>query len=744
MSPQEIAVIFGDPCPDDRFSSIYSKAFVKFLRGPDVNGTARIISCRSSEVAETVICEIDVVLPQHPLADIQEKELVACRFPTGRCNSPDVSALRDSFPRLPHQNLQAEGKPKSLCLNATPWSESKHLWSPSSFLESIRMWLSRAAAGTLHSPGQPREPVLAIPDGFLLLPSSVDFKDLDKLHVVSDFETNPLVMWGEVANPDAKPKLGSFKLVCFEMPPREHGLIETIPANLLDLENLCNLAGFDLRHALSEKVKHIASAGRSETSEFSFNLLLLLRFPVTGSEDPGTTTQEDWAFVIGRALDVGVALGVIAETDGMVAPLIGQPQPSEDSIKSLVVTSIAPFRKLDEKQLLTSSGLSIPYPPVAVIGVGSLGSKCIETLARQGLSKAVLIDGDRLFPHNTARHALFGDSVGHPKTKALAHLLRLLHDSEPNPNTDGFVPICDHFKSPASEEITIAISGAEYILDFSASVDVSRTLSQQGSLPRCFSAFIAPGAETFFIHKEDSERKIRLDWLEAITLRAIVEDKRLRLAYTRNSGKIWYGGSCREVSTILPNQNVSLFAAVAAGVFTRHHNLAEAKCIGYSLDPETMALEGVEIEPTTPRVFKSNGWTIRFDSKIIDEMQAMRVAAFPNETGGVLLGVLDRERMSCCVLLASDSPLDSQTWPDAYVRGVDGLRGYVDDIVRLTAGQLQYIGEWHSHPEGCSNRPSNTDREALRILTDIMGREGLPAVSFIVGENTEPHISVGC
>src|SRR5690606_2784507 len=50
---------------------------------------------------------------------------------------------------------------------------------------------------------------------------------------------------------------------------------------------------------------------------------------------------------------------------------------------------------------------------VAIVGAGSIGSKMAETLARSGVSKFVLADGDVLLPDNLERHALYWSEVGH-------------------------------------------------------------------------------------------------------------------------------------------------------------------------------------------------------------------------------------------------------------------------------------------------------------------------------------------
>jgi hypothetical protein len=59
----------------------------------------------------------------------------------------------------------------------------------------------------------------------------------------------------------------------------------------------------------------------------------------------------------------------------------------------------------------------------------------------------------------------------------------------------------------------------------------------------------------------------------------------------------------------------------------------------------------------------------------------------------------------------------------------------IADASKRTAGIVQYIGEWHSHPKNCSATPSQYDISQLAYLSLNMADDGLPAVSLIVGEH---------
>jgi hypothetical protein len=251
-------------------------AFARFLEGPDVNGSARLTGLFHEGEADVIDFSIEVATPQYPLADIKAVEMIRAIFRAE--TEPAVLSLRSDFPRLPHQNLVPKGHSKWLCLNATPWSETKQRWSPSTFLEQIRDWLMKASMGQLHAPGQPREPLFVNPHSYLIVPHEADLSVEDGLTLSGDLENSPRMMWASYLAEKAKPQRGNFKLFSFRAPPREHGLIETLPKNLLDLHELCLAQGLDLLAELAAQLRKVAPAGNvSESSSLPSHRLSMLR-----------------------------------------------------------------------------------------------------------------------------------------------------------------------------------------------------------------------------------------------------------------------------------------------------------------------------------------------------------------------------------------------------------------------------------------------------------------------------------
>ena len=77
---------------------------------------------------------------------------------------------------------------------------------------------------------------------------------------------------------------------------------------------------------------------------------------------------------------------------------------------------------------------------------------------------------------------------------------------------------------------------------------------------------------------------------------------------------------------------------------------------------------------------------------------------------------------------------DSDEQPGSFVRGVSGVEELMDSVRRRTAGQVRYIGEWHSHPPRSSARPSAVDGQQIDWLAALMGMDSMPALMVIAAE----------
>ena len=91
---------------------------------------------KTADDSEILIAAFDVQIPQHPVHDIKETEVVAIICDRENLSFPLVLALRNGFPQgLPHTFTQPLGHPASLCVSELTYKEVKHLFNPFWFLE---------------------------------------------------------------------------------------------------------------------------------------------------------------------------------------------------------------------------------------------------------------------------------------------------------------------------------------------------------------------------------------------------------------------------------------------------------------------------------------------------------------------------------------------------------------------------------------------------------------------------------
>ena len=156
---------------------------------------------------------------------------------------------------------------------------------------------------------------------------------------------------------------------------------------------------------------------------------------------------------------------------------------------------------------------------------------------------------------------------------------------------------------------------------------------------------------------------------------------------------------------------------------------------GQQADAEKLKVQDIRVKTSKIHKQTMGDWTLIVDNYVIDRLAKLRISKLPTETGGVLIGAYDLGRRIVYVVDTIPSPPDSEEWPTLYIRGSAGLFEQVQKIGRLTDGQLEYVGEWHSHPDESDCLPSDDDLLVFSWLTKHMADAGLPALMAIVGQN---------
>lgn len=87
--------------------------------------------------------------------------------------------------------------------------------------------------------------------------------------------------------------------------------------------------------------------------------------------------------------------------------------------------------------------------------------------------------------------------------------------------------------------------------------------------------------------------------------------------------------------------------------------------------------------------------------------------AWPNETGGILIGYYTVDHCCAVVTHVSAAPPDSRSGPTWFHRGVKGL--YTQLLRLWWHRQRYYLGEWHFHPDSLPT-PSTVDVQQMQVI----------------------------
>ena len=718
------------------------KELANFLRAGYGEGV-RLVGCGQSSNGgvEWLEIEVPVAVPQRPVHDIQSKENIVVVFASDEQLLPGVHSPRTDFPHAPHTNLQAPGEWRSLCLYAQPWHEVKFYWTPAHFLRRINWWLEETAHGSLHQPDQPLEPLLFGSYSDLVIPSEL----LGKPRVVHRWAQGVRINRTDgyytlvLGNLAGVPKAGAadqYAVVVIPTPPMTHGLIQFTPRTLGELHNLLN-GRVNVERQLTDIFRGWNRRFSTEelTEVLSAKLVILIRLPKRRRDRGPVESVELRAFQAEDAVGIiGARLGINwhgRKVDDFESAAARQQIGSETSLTLLNVREI-----LSKESARRSNGLSqIGYDPrVTAIGAGALGSPVLTNLARSGYGGLTIVDEDVLHPHNLARHSLGAPYVGWYKAEALAAELSSIMPAEPPVRSIVANVLYPRHKTGILEA---AYQDADVILDMAASIPVSRHLVHDiKSESRRVSLFLNPSGRALTLLAEDTGREIQLDSLEMQFYRAIVRDSNL-WSLLDNPDQTRIGQTCRDVSAEISQNDVAMHGGMGSRSVQQLAETNRARIRTWVSDEHDNYGLVMDLDPAEPFKRTQKGWTIVWDAEFLDTLDRMRGCRLPKETGGVLLGSRDRSRKILYVVDALPSPPDSEELKTSYIRGTKGLSEEVERIARITGSNLEYIGEWHSHPDRHSVQPSPNDQKLLEWIRTGMNEEGETGVMCIVGEKKQ-------
>jgi Prokaryotic E2 family A/Prokaryotic homologs of the JAB domain len=696
---------------------------------------ARLVECRRGAVGDLVIMDVEVEVPKRTDHDIHLEERIGVYFetppaPPDELAPPEAFALRDDFPRdVPHVNLRPFEHPRSLCLYDTPFAELRSSWTPARFVTLVREWLRLTARGELHAADQPLEPLMMGSCGWIILPNELRHEDaafgLEARGQIGDKLALVAVPLTEVSQAKRR-----FVAVCIRASPRTHGVIRRSPATLADLHDL--LAPED---DVRGRVAAVVRKWKEEGVPLDAQVAIVLLIPMRRAEGAEPEVDQPWAFLTSLSVEkVGQSLGLWERSaEHGLATMVGGTSAGDGGAAVQLVPLHAYFQHRRKDGARYNGRTNVDERRFVAVGAGALGSQVLDCVARAAFGRWTVVDRDVFLPHNVARHELGNAVVGVEKACGVA--LGVMQEAAADPNVHNWITVDALAPGNGRAELEQAFEAATAIVDMSASIAVARVLARDvTAIGRRISLFLNPTGTDLVLLAESVDRAVRLDALEMQYYRAVARDSALAGTLRGAVARERYGRSCRDVSTQLPHARVKTLAGIGALALERVVNASTAAIRVWRLDEATHGINAVDVPPYHTIDKAISEWRVVTDHALLARLRELREAKLPNETGGVLLGSVDIARRVVYVADTIPSPPDSKEWPTLYIRGAAGLSNEVERIHEATAGQLYYVGEWHSHPRGYPPLPSVDDLQVFEWITEALDADDHPAVMMIVGE----------
>jgi len=656
-------------------------------------------------------------IPNSPVNDIRQEETIMIVSSPNNELLPKVFATREDFPMgLPHTNISKYQRPVNLCIFEDDFHELKLSWSGTYFLRAIKRWLELTARNELHQKDQLLEP-------FMIGNSSLIF------NIYHDYVEKITANLYRTTN---KSTSESFHKGFIEIAPIDNGVVNSSVDNLADLTNLFGNRGINIVDSIRDEVLKTADRGIVENALGDFwrmYFILLIAIPIYRSKEETETTY--------LAIKINQSLGDLLRVFGYTIVNLNaifktEEKLDNESLKSipLEILNIMPHLNVKTARYYSSVGDSNSNSKISLIGLGALGSQFFMNLARGGYGTWTLIDKDVLLPHNFIRHAAtnINNYTGRNKAIALSNDANELLDDPA-------------FSTPYVEDVAkldkSILKQSGVIVDMSTSIAVERLLVNYFGHTQKISAFLNPMGFALVLLCEDEGCSHSLDLLEHQYYKELISDKSLSShLHFENDGKIRYARGCRDATSKIPQENLSVFSGIASKVFKSLIGTKEASVNIWQLD-DIGAVSLQKYGADNWVTCEDKGWTIFLNqNSFLDIASNHRNERLPNETGGIIIGAFDTFYKKIYITNTILSPDDSIEKPNLYIRGIEGVGEELSRIGTVSNNNLMYLGEWHSHPKDYSLQMSSDDKAQFAELLNEAKMNGQPAIMIILGDDS--------
>ncbi|RYY02150.1 MAG: hypothetical protein EOO53_14030 [Gammaproteobacteria bacterium] len=738
----------GSVCPNCEDDLSFPMA-LSLVRACKANRYIELIECRIHDSAagreEVIVIEAgDGTVAHGNVAGIFRNERLAITVTPDNRIPVVVRPLRRAFPALSHQHPTPHDSPRALCLYNASWNSIQRGWTAERFLHRMFWWLRESSELRLHRADQPLEQLFYMSSFQVILPSNhLEFANSkDKFLILEEINSPPNVpitlrAWSATSEQVKEAGVKGFCVLPILVEGVTSMEVASFPENIGALHNKLVTWNSDLYGPLKQVIIQMIDRpeGISKKHEPKNGVLILVSVPRIRD---GSIERYD---VLGYALtislfDLAQSLDLIDKPDDkgryFHTHLIGQPDdvPSSDKWRAIPVQPVEIRVAMGRRQALDISSIEPTSAEFKAIlaGVGSLGGLLAEIWIRQGWGDWTFVDPDQLLTHNIPRHVGIDEQLGMPKSVVVQQIAAQIYPNNPVP-----IPIVGNI-TDSNDQLSQAFSDATLLVDVTTTFYAPRDLSSRDNVPRVASLFLTPSGNGCVMLLEDSNRTVRASAIEGQYYRAILNSDWGVDHLKNHFGDVWVGGGCRDISVRLPYERIHLHAGILSSQLRVNVLSSNARACVWVVNEKTGAVTANEIELHPVSTQQCGEWIVIYDDAITEKLNRLRKEALPQETGGIILGVTDMPSKSILIVDIVDAPEDSKSGTSHFIRGREGQEDLLKDVLQKTANIVDYVGEWHSHPNGYSTKPSADDNKLLNGLSDLMARDGLPGLMLIVGD----------
>ena len=594
-------------------------------------------------------------------------------------NTPFVFPDRIDFPfkDFPHINYDNSDLPPTLCLtreNIDDWYAEHTL---EDYFELVAQWLRDAAIGKLMKLTQNDEfEHQRIHNGdCLLLRASYTDTILEKereasCHIYSIRTIKDGLKFAYGNEDDTNLDHNSIGIRLFAGSEHINDKWYHVYPN-----TIAELYAFIQENAYIIDIEHVKSLLDEKKKYVYFQLALLRPAKIIG-----TNTHINYLCFRANALDI------LSDNESAI-------------VKEVIIFDFPDF--LTAKYLSITPD-SIYTKKICILGCGAIGSKIAFHLYRSGIPRITLVDNDTLLPHNIVRHGLTPYNPGSflaDKAQAMSNAM-----------SDIFYGMANCTKA-VNEEALQYINKTEetydIIVDATASVKVMYGIDQIDFAPetKIIRVALSEGGDVGICYVAHDNHQPLADFYMEILRSAISNEQIYRWlsAEKKNSlENIRIGEGCHSNTMRISDDTISAHAALMSSII-RHINedkrnneiilsFANTDFHG-SMTTHAITVEDYEQFSCSNAL----NWYIRIPNSLLKQIRIKAKIGGKNETGGYLYGHIDHKRKTIYIL-NQFTPPDSKGKKTTFRLGTRGVKDYRNNLSKRTINQIEYIGDWHSHP----------------------------------------------